>query len=216
MVLGSSSAGGGGAGASMAAPWRPTSARRPAASANETRQGFLLRGRHEVGNSPRVVLGGGGAWKTARDGETSASNSSDSVSLLHGSSSFISRSYDGDTTSSCLVSSRRCSRGTYTGAVVVTARAKAAAQSLRPKRAQGGCLYRGILQCADGGFLQPTLPRIQARFNRFGLDLLRDKTDLIFGLNSTTRGRVRLGKHRVESGWAGRGRAGMVGSTQAG
>jgi hypothetical protein len=67
---------------------------------SETQRGLLLQGQCEVGNSPRVVLGGEGARKMARNGETSASNSDDKASLLHVSSGFISPSYGSGMTSS--------------------------------------------------------------------------------------------------------------------
>jgi hypothetical protein len=98
---------------------------------------LLLRGQCEVGNSPRVVLGDGGAQKIARDGETSTSNSGDKASLLHSSSGFISPSYGGGMAPSCSTLSRRGSRGAIGGAVAAMTREKSAAQFLRPKTIAG-------------------------------------------------------------------------------
>jgi hypothetical protein len=80
----SSPSSGGGTGASTTAPWHPTLTRCPSGYSKRNSRGLLLRKRCEVENSPRAVLGGGGVWKMVRDGETSASNSDDGASLLHG------------------------------------------------------------------------------------------------------------------------------------
>jgi hypothetical protein len=109
-----------------------------------------------VGNSPRVVLGGGGAQKIVHDGETFTSNSGDEASLLHGSSGFVSPSYGGGTSPSCSASSQRDSGGD----IAVWWRRRLWKGGLLgycgPKRSQGGGLYRGILRCADRLGLGPT------------------------------------------------------------
>jgi hypothetical protein len=187
--VGSSPTGGGGAEASMAAPWCPALAMWPGGSGERNLKGFSTMGQCEVGNSPRMVLGGEGGRKIARDGETSAWNSVNEASLLLGSSSFVSLLWWGH--GSLLLSVEPVGlRRVYSDAAMVMAREKAVAQFLRPKMIVGRGLYRGILWCVDRGLLQPTLPRIQARFNSFGFDSVRDKTDLVFGLNSTARGGV--------------------------